>query len=224
MSCGAGDNIDIFHFQVIVDFRGTAEDQAKGKKCRVIPSSFYTAITRVHCGEDLFLRSFEKRFISNNEEAEREITRMRKTRQFSKTKVYLDENIFKGEKTRPFSKTRVYLDENIFKGETAELKVGYLNINGLLTGLHGDYLNADKNLLHLDLLCLAETHLLESTTGGNLSSVLSNWEILQRFDSDDKRQHLGLLLLRSKASKVTLHIIQCSKLTLKRKGENQCQV
>ena len=189
---------------MIVDFRGTAEDQAKGRKCRVIPSSFYTAITRVHCGEDLFLRSFEKRFISNNEEAEREITRMRKT--------------------RPFSKTKVYLDENIFKGEAAELKVGYLNINGLLTGLHGDYLNADKNLLHLDLLCLAETHLLESTTGENLSSVLSNWEILQRFDSDDKRQHLGLLLLRSKASKVTLHIQQCSKLTLKRKGENQCQV
>ena len=180
------------------------EDQASGKKSRIIPSSFYTAITRVHCGEDLFLRSFEKRFIKNNEEAEREITRMRKTRQFSKIKVYLD--------------------ENIFKDGSAELKVGYLNINGVLTGLHGNYLNADKNLAHLDLLCLAETHLLGSTTDDNLSSVLSNWEILERFDSDDNRKHLGLLLLRSKTSKITLDIMQCSKLTLKRRGENQCQV
>ena len=189
---------------MIVDFRGSVEHQARGKKSRVIPSSFYTAITRVHRGEDLFLRSFEKRFISNNEEAEREITRMRLT--------------------RPFSKTKVYLDESIFKDGSSELKVGYLNINGLLTGLHGDYVNADKNLSHLDLLCLAETHLLRNTTDDNLSSVLSNWEILERFDSDDNRKHLGLLVLRSKSSKITLNITQCSKLTLKRRGENQSQV
>ena len=122
--------------------------------------------------------------------------------------------------TRPFSKTKVYLNEAIYKDGTAELKVGYLNINGLLENQHGEYLNADKNLAHLDLLCLGETHLLPH----NSTSILSNWEVLERFDSTDNRKHLGLLLLRSNSSKVALNVDACSKLTLRRKGEHQCQV
>ena len=102
--------------------------------------------------------------------------------------------------------------------------MGYLNINNLLDSLHGQYLNADKNLAHLDLLCLAETHLLPSTSDDSLSLVLTNYEILARFDSNDNRKHLGLLLLRSRLSKLTLQIDQVSKISLMRQGQLQCQV
>ena len=111
-------------FQVILDF----ENQSPYR-----PSSFYTAITRVHRGQDLYLRGFDPKFIINNQEAEREITRLRNTRPFSKTKVYLDEEIYQ---------------------DSSELKVGFLNVNGLLNALHCDLLNSDKNLASLDILCL----------------------------------------------------------------------
>ena len=185
--------------KVIVDFR---RDEETGKRF-IVPASFYTAITRVHKGDDLYLRSFERCFIQNERKVEWEINRLRSLRPFSKTKVYLDEEIFV---------------------PSSELKVGYLNINGLLDSLHAEYLNADKNLVNLDLLCVAETHLLPSTTDLSLSLLLTNWEILIRFDSDDMRKHLGLLVLRSRSSKLSLEILQESKMALMRQGQLQCQV
>ena len=182
-----------------MDFR---RDEDTGKRF-IVPASFYTAITRVHRGDDLYLRSFERCFIQNEPKVEWEINRLRALRPFSKSKVYLYEEIFV---------------------PSSELKVGYLNINNLLDSLHGQYLNADKNLAHLDLLCLAETHLLPSTSDDSLSLVLTNYEILARFDSNDNKKHLGLLLLRSRLSKLTLQIDQVSKISLMRQGQLQCQV
>ena len=189
-----------------MDFR---RDEDTGKRF-IVPASFYTAITRVHRGDDLYLRSFERCFIQNEPKVEWEINRLRALRPFSKSKVYLYEEIFV---------------------PSSELKVGYLNINSLLDSLHGQYLNADKNLAHLDLLCLAETHLLPSTTDDSLRLLLSNYEIIARFDascchwnSNDKRKHLGLLLLRSRLSKLTLQIDQVSKISLMRQDQLQCQV
>ena len=182
-----------------MDFR---RDEDTGKRF-IVPASFYTAITRVHRGDDLYLRSFERCFIQNERKVEWEINRLRTLRPFTKSKIYLDEQIF---------------------APSSEMKVGYLNINGLLDSLHADYLNADKNLVHLDLLCLAETHLLPSTTDDSISLLLTNWEILERFDSNDNRKHLGLLVLRSRSSKLTLETLQKSKMDLMRQGQLQCQV
>lgn len=182
-----------------MDFR---RDEDTGKRF-IVPASFYTAITRVHRGDDLYLRSFERCFIQNERKVEWEINRLRTLRPFNKSKVYLDEQIF---------------------APSSELKVGYLNINGLLDSLHAEYLNADKNLVHLDLLCVAETHLLPSTTDDSLSLLLTNWEILERFDSNDNRKHLGLLVLRSRSSKLTLETLQESKMVLMRQDQLQCQV
>ena len=180
-----------------MDFR---RDEDTGKRF-IVPASFYTAITRVHRGDDLYLRSFERCFIQNEPKVEWEINRLRALRPFSKSKVYLYEEIFV---------------------PSSELKVGYLNINSLLDSLHGQYLNADKNLAHLDLLCLAETHLLPSTTDDSLRLVLTNYEILARFDSNDNRKHLGLLLLRSRLS--SCQVDQVSKISLMRQDQLQCQV
>ena len=39
---------------------------------------------------------------------------------------------------------KLYLDERIFEDTTSEIKVGYLNINGLLSKEHAEYLNQDE--------------------------------------------------------------------------------
>ena len=62
---------------------------------------------------------------------------------------------------------KIYLDEKIFEEQDSEVKIGYLNINGLLDGGHAEYLNEDKNLLNLDLLTLAETKLEKSVTSSS---------------------------------------------------------
>ena len=54
------------------------------------------------------------------------------------------------------------------------MKIGYLNINGLLDGGHGEYLNDDKNQINLDLLALAESKLDKSTKPAEIEKILAN--------------------------------------------------
>ena len=68
---------------------------------------------------------------------------------------------------------KIYLDERIYENPDNEIKVGYLNMNGLLAGNHGSYLNSDHNLKCLDILVLAETKLDKSCTTDEVSEVLS---------------------------------------------------
>ena len=81
---------------------------------------------------------------------------------------------------------KTYLDEKVFDDDD-ELKIGYLNINGLLDGGHAEYLNNDYNLLHLDILILAETKLDKKIGPNVLASVLTNWDVMTRFDSQDEK-------------------------------------
>ena len=180
--------------KVIVDFRGGP----RGPHIDV--SSFYTAITRVTNGNNLYLRSFKKSFIRNNPAVEFEINRMRTLRPLKYRKVYLREQI--------------YVDN-------AEMKVGFLNIRGLCEGYHAEYLNGDRNLQNLDLIALAETHLQNSTSNQTLVKLLSNWQVQFRFDSPDGRKHMGLLLLTSKS---TTDIQLVESLSFDRQGETQMQV
>ena len=127
--------------EVIIDF---GPDKKRGIKNFICPGSFYVALTRVREGRNVFLRSFDKSYIEVNEKIENKISAMRKFNSHKFKKIYLDENIFENGKT--------------------EVKVGYLNINGLIDGGHAEYLNEDKNLINLDLLCLAETKLDQSVS------------------------------------------------------------
>ena len=155
--------------RVIVDFRVTANN-----KVFINRGSFYAAIRRVKSANSLFLRSFDKSFIKVHSKVEYEIETMRTFKSY----------LFK----------KVYLDEKIFDKDT-ELKVGYLNINGILDGYHAEYLNNDHNLLNLDILTLAETHLTQNITNETISQILCNWKIVHRMDAGDKKKHMGLLMI-----------------------------
>ena len=102
-----------------------------------------------------------------------------------------------------------------------EIKVGYFNINALRDSYHSEYLNGDHNLLHLDILAIAETHLQATTSTNTLSQVLNNWHVVDRFDSTDNTAHMGLLLLSSKANP-DIQIL--SKQNLDKNGQCHAQV
>ena len=84
------------------------------------------------------------------------------------------------------------------------------------------FLNNDENLLHLDLLAVADTRLEGKDTTEELKKRLSNWKILCRHDADDGKKHMGLLLLQSKFSKglkIRKEAIECKKWTEEQKGD-----
>ena len=104
-------------------------------------------------------------------------------------------------KYRPYIFKKIYLDERIFKIDDQEIKIGYLNINGLVDGGHAEYLNADFNLQSLDILVLAETKLNNSNRSDQITKILKNWTIIGRYDSEDGLKHRGLMLLAGGNSK-----------------------
>ena len=182
--------------EVIIDFGPDLEHKIKNYIC---PGSFYVALTRVRIGAKVFLRSFDKSYIKVNKSIEEKVAAMRKFRQYK----------FK----------KVYLDEKIFDLEDEEIKIGYLNINGLLDGGHAEYLDADRNLLNLDILTLAETKLDHNTKSEKINNILKNWRILGRFDSEDGIKHMGMMILSRNSSCVEEQILNVTHQIAKR-GDN----
>ena len=157
--------------QTIIDFSSQISRFGNG--------SFYTALSRVKFGSNFFLKKFKPEYIKANPALEKKIASM---------KLY-----------SPYNFKKVYLDEKIYKNEE-EIKVGYININNLLTGNSDVFLNEDQNLLELDIIAVADTRLEENNTMEDLKRQLSNWKILHRCDSDDNMKHMGLLLLQPRKS------------------------
>ena len=163
--------------EVIIDFGPDLKHKIKNYIC---PGSFYVALTRVREGTKVFLQSFDKSYIQVNKKIEEKVDAMIKYNSYE----------FK----------KLYLDQKIFEVDNSEIKVGYLNINGLQDGNHDHYFNADKNLNHLDLIVLAETKLNAECKTETLENCLVNWKILGRYDAEDQRKHMGLLVLASRKS------------------------
>ena len=186
--------------EVIIDF---GPDKERGLKNFICPGSFYVALTRVREGRNVFLRSFDKSYIEVNEKIEEKISAMRK---FSSYK-------FK----------KIYLDENIFENGKSEVKIGYLNINGLMDGGHAEYLNEENFLVNLDLLTLAETKLDKNITSAELEKTLTNWKIVCRYDSEDNLKHMGLILLSSRNSGILSQLKSYRHQTAKRDNSLQIQ-
>ena len=138
------------------------------------------ALTRVREGCKVFLKSFHKSYILVNPAVEEKVNAMRKF--------------------QPYLFKKVYLDEKVFEDDADEIKVGYLNINGLRDGNHAQYLNADYNLMHLDILVLSETKLNHTDTANSIMKDLDMWIVLERYDAGDGKKHMGLLVLSSMQS------------------------
>ena len=186
--------------EVIIDF---GEDKENNLKNYICPGSFYVAITRVREGQKVFLKSFEKSFIKVNKKIEEKIETMIKFRSYECKKIYLD--------------------QKVFDMENSEMKIGYLNINGLLEANHCEYFNADRNLMNLDIILLSETKLNKNHTEKSIENGLDNWNVIGRYDAEDQRKHMGLLLLFSKKSGYCNQLLSLTIQTLKRADSLQIQ-
>ena len=154
-------------------------------------------MSRVKNEYALFIRNFECKQIVCNEEYSKEMEDLQKNRKYEYVNTYL--------------KDKIFIDDN------SEVKLGYLNINGLKNKVED--IDEDKNLLNLDCLVLSETKL-----GKETELNLQNWNI-ERFDLDDKNSktpHMGLAFLTNKNLK---YQIDCSKVSsiIKLSGGKQFQ-
>jgi len=127
--------------EVIVDFRNNDSN----KHCRINPGSFYVAVTRVKKLENLYLKSFDaSQMVKIQKDVKSELLRLKK-----------DSNRHK------FS--RHFLSNAAFQYppnmNSDEVKIVYLNINGLLASSHLHNLNHDMNMKCADVLCISETKL-----------------------------------------------------------------
>ena len=119
-------------------------------------------------GKNVYLKSFDRSYIQVNHANEKKIEAMIACRSY----------VFK----------KVYLDNEVFETSSKEIKLGYLIINGLLEGSHLNYFDADKNLLNVDLMVLAETMLVSNVKTQTIEDQLQNWMILDRFDAESRQK------------------------------------
>ena len=181
--------------EVLIDFTDES---------RINNGAFYTAMSRVKVGQNLYLKDFKKTYVKANLEVEKKIEAMK---------------IFK---KHVFMKT--YNTTNIFNSKENELKIGYININDLLASRSSRFINKDKNCLALDYLVLADVRLSKSISNEDLHEELSNWIVVARYDAEDKIKHMGLLMLKSRESIQEKCVENIREIKYRRRNTTQIQV
>ena len=114
---------------VIVDF--------KRKSRRSVPAgAFYTGVTCVRSLNNLYLRNFEESHIRTDSRVKEQIEQL---------------------KDKPYVFLKWFLNQPCFENFESELKISYLNINGIAS--HLEDISADRNLLNSDILVFSEAKL-----------------------------------------------------------------
>ena len=144
----------------------------------------------------LFIRNFDCKQIVCNEEYFKEMEDLQTNRKYE----YMN----------------TYLQDQIFSVDLNEVKLGYLNINGLKNKTED--IDEDKNLLNLDCLVLSETKLAK-----DMKVNFCNWNFA-RYDFEDKKTkspHLGMVFLTKKTPKIDINVEQSSSINLSGKTRFQ---
>ena len=93
--------------------------------------------------------------------------------------------------TRPYNFAKIHNDDSVFEHDN-ERKIGHIHINGKKDADHHLYLKNDKNLRNLDLILIVETKLTKQTNNSELAKKLCQFNLLQIFDADDDKNHIGM--------------------------------
>jgi len=162
---------------VIIDF--------SDKNKRKTPTSagiFYVAATRVKKLSNLYLRSFDHSMIMCSKVVMSELERLRNHAVYTFYK-------------QPLSVQMLARADD-------EIKVVYLNINGLLVGNHLQDLSYDHNLKAADMICIAETKVDEMVA----SDLVDLADFCQIARLDFRHQSLGMILYQRVSSHVTCEV------------------
>ena len=152
---------------------------------------FYVGVTRVRNSEGLFVKNFKPSQVLCRDDVKKQILILRKTKNYKFSKTYLDTKIW---------------------DSPLELRVGYININGLFHKIN--YLDKDYNIRNLDYLCIAETKLDNSILDDQIDQNLEHFSILQRQDVKTVKEnpHMGMLILKNKKRSNSVDIVDSSEI------------
>ena len=181
--------------EVIVDFSG---------KGSTTPGSFYVSVTRVKKLSNLYLKNYDRSMITTSPAVLLELTRLNNHAKYKFYKVPLCHNMF----------------ENNDANEREELKIVYLNINGLLHANHIRDLDSDLNLKSADFICIAETKLSDAVSDASL--IVSNYDVICRLDF--KERSMGLILYKRTDSNATCRLQDVSNYTVQKTQLLQCDI
>ena len=88
-------------------------------------------------------------------------------------------------KFKPYINKKIYIDETVFKDPASEIKIGYLNINGVDCESHSHYLNHDHNLKNLNIcikiLCFSRLRTLDLAFLHEFSILIFAYVCKQKF-------------------------------------------
>ena len=94
----------------------------------------------------------------------------------------------------------------------------------LQDSLHLEFVDNDRNLLQLDLLCLSESWLSSKEETVEIDMRFKNWNIVFRKDADDNKEHMGMLFLIPKGKQNIWENKFQVKNEIKYKGTSKIQV
>merc|ERR1719167_170339 len=132
--------------------------------------------------DGIFLKSFKKQYVYCDPQVLNEYDRLEKTAMYQYSNTYLYDNWL----TNPSTK------EPSFK----EIKMSYLNINGLVDSDHLECLRSDINLMSSDIICIAETKICQRQ---NIDISLNDFDIAYQMDNLEGKKSMGLIIYKRKS-------------------------
>jgi hypothetical protein len=157
--------------RVIIDYTGNRQKHAL----------FSVPFSRGKTLDGIFLKSFKKQYVYCDPHVLNEYDRLEKTAMYQFSNTYLYDNWLINASTK----------EPSFE----EIKMSYLNINGLLHSDHLECLRSDINLMSSDIICIAETKLCQ---GENIDISLNDFDIVTRMDNEQGKKSMGMIIYKRK--------------------------
>ena len=148
---------------------------------------FFVMISRARSLSGVYLKSFDPAWIKCEEVVSKEIKRLETTGKYKFDKTYNYDDCFVDPKTN--------------QPCTGDIRIGYININGILHSNHFQCLSHDKHLLSSTLLCVAETKINGDTSSDCIQ--LDGFNVTERLDRVDGNSSMGMIVY----NKLGLNII-----------------
>merc|ERR1712002_63668 len=158
--------------RVIIDYTGNRQKHAL----------FSVPFSRGKTLDGIFLKSFKTQYVYCDPQVLNEYDRLEKTAMYQFSNSYLYDNWLINASTKQPS--------------FEEIKMSYLNINGLVDSDHLECLRSDINLMSSDIICIAETKLCQRQ---NIDISLNDFDIADQMDNRQGEKSMGLIIYKRKS-------------------------
>merc|ERR1712089_93292 len=158
--------------RVIIDYTGNRQKHAL----------FSVPFSRGKTLDGIFLKSFKPQYVYCDPQVLNEYDRLEKTAMYQFCNTYLYDNWPINASTKQPS--------------FEEIKMSYLNINGLVDSDHLECLCSDINLMSSDIICIAETKLSQRQ---NIDISLNDFDIVTQMDNQQGKKSMGMIIFKRKS-------------------------